>query len=235
MKIFKIIKAWYSGLTTLIRVSFTGKMTAEDPIVIYAGTSIPGAMKFGRKVISTKIGSKLLNADECELKKKLTDYSYLESLPENSLGKLYLKFYKENSLSDYGSVGDFKKEVKYGHREKRGWNKIDKFQKQSMRFFDEVSWQHDIMHILSNNKADRQGEVGVHAFLIPHLQIPAPKLIVFMMGFVEFFSGNVTIIDTIQKNYNSGKSAKWLFPVDWVQYLEKDINDVRKEFKIQIS
>lgn len=232
-KIFKFIKAWVVGLSTLIRVSFTGVMSAEDPIVIYAGTSLPSAIPFGLKVFDTAVGKKLFLAKTCALKEKLTNYSYLESLPENSLGKLYLAFYRANNLSNYGEVGDFKKEVNYGHREKRGWNKIETYHNESLRFFDEVSWQHDLMHILSDNKADRLGEIAVHAFLWEHLRFMTPKLIVVFMCLGEILmTRSFKSIPIAQKNYRIGKAAKWLFPVDWVSYLDKDIDEVRKEFAI---
>lgn len=236
MILFDIVRAWGSALSHVFSIALKQKVEPADGIRIYGGSFLPTGIFFIKKVYKDPVGKFLLDQDSCELAKKLSDFDYLKSLPPNSLGRSYYDFYKLNLID--GENKDFRD---YLQADKQRPNRP--FAKQNfnantqvLRFFEQISYQHDLMHILGNHAFTIEGEAMVHAFIVPHVRIPAPKLIALVLGINQtWVQKDLGVLVKLWKSYQRGKKSKWLYAVNWVEHLERDIEDIRNEFKISIA
>lgn len=229
-----IPKAWKSCFVHLFSITKNQEIVPADGVRIYGGSFLPTGILFLKKTYKHPIGKALLDQDQCELITKMKDFEYLKSLPDGTLGKEYYKFYQTNLMYAEGDFRDYldmdKKRPNRPFSDKQ-YNTM----KIVNRFFEQISYQHDLMHVLGGFAFTIEGEALVHSFLIPHIRLPAPKLIAIFLGIDQSIKKRkFSIITKMWKSFQNGKKAKWLFPVDWVQYLDKDIGDIREEFKIFI-
>jgi ubiquinone biosynthesis protein Coq4 len=236
MLLIDITRAWGSALTHVFSIAMKQQVAPADGIRIYGGSFLPTGIFFLKAAHKHSVGKMLLEQDKCELAQKLKDISALAKLPENSLGRLYYDFYVKNLVnsddSDFREYLDADKK-----RPKRPYAKQDfHSNKVVSRFFEQISYQHDLMHILGDHPFTIEGEATVHAFIIPHVRTPAPKLIAIVLGVSQtWVKRDIRVLSRVWKSYQRGRKAKWLYPVDWVQYLDRNIEEIRHEFKISIA
>lgn len=228
--ILGIYRAWRDSFKALFRSFKNGYASVEDGGLIYGGSSIPLVVLFKNRVLNNSDGYKLLSFDECQSKKYFSDSDRLSKLPDNTLGKQYFLFMQgiENNMDNMLLGGN------ENNPTNRKWvSNMNHKRKQYLRLFEEMRCQHDIMHVLTGYSTDVRGEIGLHAFLIRHLYIPAPFLVSFgWCLYLTITKGDFSYWTTFYTGIINGFKAKWLFPVDWSKYIERDINDVRKEFNI---
>lgn len=236
MLLFDIPRAWHSALKHVMSIACKQEVSPSDGIRIYGGSFLPTGILFMKKTYKNPIGKYLMDQEVCELAVRLKDLDSLSQLPDFTLGKMYYDFYKDN-LMDTGPDMDFREHLDADKKRpnrpyaKQNYNKNEKVN----RFFEQISYQHDLMHVIGNHPFEIEGEATVHAMLIPHIRIPAPKLIAFVLMISQaWVKKDIRFIGKVYKAYRQGKNAKNLFMVDWVQYLDKDIDKIRQEFNINI-
>ena len=236
MLLVDIPRAWGSAFKHVFSIAMKQKVAPADGIRIYGGSFLPTGIFFLKDAYRHPVGKVLLDQDRCELAEKLKDMKTLSTLPENTLGKLYYDFYNKNLIDSDES--DFREYLEADRkRSKRPFAKQNFHSKKIVsRFFEQISYQHDLMHIIGNHPFTIEGEATVHAFIIPHVRTPAPKLIALVLGVSQaWIKKDLGVISNVWKSYQRGRKAKWLYPVDWVQYLNCDIKEIRREFKVSIA
>lgn len=240
-----IFFAWVDALTALFQNIFLPytKGSAKNALLIYTGTMWPYGIKFKDKAMSINDGWIIMNEKRCFLERKLKDREYLKSLPENTVGKLYYNFIEQNLMYaekdfDYHNV---KKAFFASSRErfKRRLIKAAYYNRvrsrSTIRFLQQLGVQHDLFHAMLGYGANFDGEIGVHGFLWHHMKIPAVKLI-FIFGLIAecIRSRNLRAYRLGMEAYRNGKQANTnLFCVDWLKYLETDVNEVFAKFNIK--
>lgn len=239
-----IALAWFDALVALFQNIFLPytKGSAKNALLIYTGTMWPFGIKFKSVVMEYPEGNKILSERRCFLEQKLKDHEYLRSLPENTLGKKYLDFIEQNLKYaekdfDYHNV---KRAFFAANREKfkRRLIKLayyDRVRSRStIRFLQQLGVQHDLFHSMMNYGATFKGEIQVHGFLWKHMNIPAVKLI-FILGVIAECIRNFSIEPYRygMEAYRLGKRASSnMFAVDWLNYLETDVDEIYKKFNI---
>lgn len=231
-KTIGITKAWIDGLASLYRFTTNDNLSPDDALKIYAGTVMPTGIMFGRWVYSTALGRDLLDQDVCKLEQSLNDVEYLKSLPPESLGRAYLDFWEKNikdNIMDYRTVRE-----EFTNRKNRWKRGPLTDYKPVLRFFDQMSCQHDLMHVLLGYDIDKYGEIGVHGFLLSHWKIPAVKLIFTAFTIYETFKR--MSLDPLKVAIEARRNGKAinsnLFIQNWNAYLSMNLNTLRKLYKI---
>lgn len=240
-----IVFAWYDAFIALFQNIFMPytKGSARNALLIYTGTMWPYGIKFKDEVMKIPEGNKIMNERRCFLEQKLKDHEYLKSLPENTIGKMYYNFIEDNLMYaekdfDYHNVKrDF-----FATKRERTKRKLIKMayynrvrSRSTIRFLQQLGVQHDIFHAMLRYGANFDGEIGVHGFLWHHMKVPAVKLI-FILGTIAecFRRRNLQAFKIALESYRNGKAVnKNLFAIDWIQYLDKDVEEIYKMFNIQ--
>lgn len=228
-----LIKGRLRALKYIVIYLRERKIDRSGVRALYGGTLFPAGIELVLRTMATKEGYHLLKQKRCELEQRLTDLDQLGTLPENSLGRLYYE-----SIMSLASVDDnlLNKEYRSDLEDKLQAEIKSGNASPTTMMVQEITYQHDLMHLITNSPTSLDGEGKLHAFLIPHLRIPATHIIALSVCLGDSFKlASLVPIKEGWKAYQRGKRAKWLFPVKWVDYLDKDIDDIRKEFNVEIA
>lgn len=135
----------------------------------------------------------------------------LNKLPENTLGYQYYKFTRDgDARAPVRFIAD--KELNY--------------------VFTRYRQIHDIVHILTESKIDLAGELPVKAFEFGNTGLPMTGLACFAyFKLSKKRKAKVNMVDS----YINGLSTVPLVSVRWEELLERDVDELRKEFGIQQS
>lgn len=225
---------WRIGLVSLYKIINYDNTPPEVALKVYSKTILPTGILFASKMYKNPIGKRLLDEKSCLLEAKLTNFDYLKSLPEETLGKEYYNFWsanlQKNSSLDYQKI---RKDHAKTTNIRFNFGPVTEYER-VMRFFDQMAYQHDLMHTLLGYKITMLGEIGVHGVLYNHLKIPAVKLI-FWSGMIAEAIKTKSLIP-IKVGIESRKIGKKintnLFMVDWVEHLDVPIKEIKKKFNI---
>jgi len=250
---YGLLLAWWDGLIGLYySVVYPKTSTARHALMLYTGTLWPTGMIFKKEMLNDFTGRRLLFENSCILEKKLANVEYIKSLPDNTLGKTYYNFLKNEvgykwDDPTYVNMHILKKTFYRTPREKKKRILIKNLYqyhtrqqvrddgKTSMRFTEQFGLQHDLMHSIMGYKTDAKGELGIHVFHFNHLKIPAVRLVSFFGIIAETIrSLNLKGFFIAKEAYLIGKQVNTnLFMVDWVQHLEDDVDEIKKRYNIK--
>jgi len=230
-----LLRAWRDALTSLWHIFRTGDGNSVDAIFVYGGTAMPFfAPRFIKKLLrDSSTARKLLTEQECSLAKFLSSARLTRNIYDrHSLGEAYSEFV---SRYGYDPDKDFHSLVNKGTQVDRKWFRGDvPFRIEGKRFFDQVAWQHDLMHVISGYESDPLGEAALHAFLVPQLPIPAPFLLMVALGLHSIPEHGVRhVLSVLWEAYRNGKSASQLFDVEWHYFLGAEMAVVRSAFFVK--
>jgi ubiquinone biosynthesis protein Coq4 len=235
------IKAYFIFLCCFFNPSKILKL--EVGMMLYGNTITKSSFKFLEKFFHHENAQILFKDDRCVLAERLSDKEYLNSLPENSLGKLYynLVFNQTTGQLSTNYVELLDKNRKVGPFKKVRSDETDKYDslKKKLNIADktlcQLLLQHDLMHILTNTSSDSEGELYLHAFFLKQIQLRGPKLLALSLAFNEIILNlNFKALKQSIKYYKIGKEADWLLPVDWANLLHVDVFELRKRFNITL-
>ncbi len=176
-----------------------------------------GAARFA----SLPEGRAILDREE-ELLDILADRKWLASLPEGSLGRVYLDFMIRENITaeglveaseDTGYMVDNPVVARYGRR---------------------VRDQHDLWHVISGYGRDGVGEACVVAFSYAQTKSLGFAAIALMAGykFSREFKGE-GIMRAVWQAYRNGRRAAWLPGQDWKHLLTLPLSDVRNQLQVR--
>lgn len=133
---------------------------------------------------------------------------YLQSLPENSLGYQYAKFTQD---------GDERAPVKFIQDEELAY------------VFLRYRQIHDIVHILTDKHIDLAGELPVKAFEFGNTGLPMTGLA--CLAYFKLSAKRKNKVHMLDSLIN-GLNATPLYTVYWEKLMERDVDELRKEFGI---
>lgn len=97
---------------------------------------------------------------------------------------------------------------------------------------------HDFVHTITGNAPDIRGELTVAGFHFAQMQYPyhAFRMAV-TSGHVALVnpSGIVMVMDAFCEGWTRGRGAKNLHFVKWEEQLERDLDDIRREFDVVVG
>jgi ubiquinone biosynthesis protein COQ4 len=162
---------------------------------------------YGKKAIETRL--------------RVTDISIpdLARLPAGTLGREYADFMTRNGLKPYPK--DFfcdSTDAQYA--------------------ISHIYETHDIYHVISGFGMDYDGEMGLQAFYIA--QCPGRASPMFISAFLlnlssqNFWEGRDRL-GAISEGFIRGARALPLFGINWAEYWERPIDEVRREFHVEME
>ena len=155
-----------------------------------------------------------------ELADRLQDRSWLDGLPEGSVGRAYLDFIEERDLSAYGLADESRKvadsEIDAAHP--YAWY--------ARRLRD----VHDIWHILTGYRTDALGEACVVAFSLPQTRSTGFGLIAAGVAY-EYARARTghPCARAILEAWQRGRRATWLPGLDYVALMREPLDQVRAQ------
>lgn len=170
---------------------------------------------YGRQVVSQPI----------RLQELLNRRDYLRSLPEGSLGRIYLNFMESEGLTPNGII-DAAEEAGFDYHSPTQFEEF-----RQMFIHSEVS--HDVWHVLSGYGRDTLGELCLLGFTHAQNRNPGFRLIVFIGAIAaKFEQPSLPIWRAINQGIDIGKKSAWLLEHDLEPLLPMPLEDVRRRLNI---
>ncbi len=154
----------------------------------------------------------------------LDDHSWIETLPENSLGKAYMRFMKREKLSAQGLVEE-----------------SDKFRQNAKSYKDDFDWYskrlrdtHDLFHILTGYGRDPLGEACLLGFTHPQHKARGFLIVGFMAAFeVKQRSPKGTKVwSCFREGRQNGKLADVIAEHDLIALMHRPLEEARAHLNI---
>ena len=244
--LYKITKQWLIALYILLKCVFKDPSKVLDIDVgmkVYGGAITKSSLKFLHKFSRDEQAQILFNRGKCLLAERLCDKEYLETLPENTLGKHYYNLVYRNNAGElkHNYMDLFRNAKKDGEYKKIRNDNTDKYDQvkkniaMTERTYPEILAQHDLMHTICGVDTSAEGELYLHAFLSNQIKIPATRLVAIAIGLYFIVNKfNFKVVRNSFKYYDAGKNSKWLLPIDWANLLDRDIYELRRELNINL-
>lgn len=177
-----------------------------------------------RRFLATDIGQKVINEKRSALD-FLTKRDWLQSLPEGTLGKIYIDFMIREGLTAEGL-----RDVSY-----EGGFAVDKEQTEEERVFSEWNRDiHDLFHIITGYGRDPLGELSVLAVTYQQTKSLGVGFIAFMGSFeYQRVLKGTPVVKAILQGFKIGKECEDLVAQDWEHLLTLPIEDVRAQLGLR--
>lgn len=168
-----------------------------------------------RRLRQSETGARLL-AERRSLSALLGDRERLRVLPENSLGRAYLRFCEQHGITADGLVaaseqGDFSDR-----------SADEQFVAARMRD------AHDLWHVVAGYQTDLIGEASVLALTFAQTKNPGIALIV-LLAYLRQGSMRGGVRPVLRQAFARGRRAAWLPAADWEALLPRPLGEVRRE------
>jgi ubiquinone biosynthesis protein COQ4 len=189
--------------------------------------------RFFKRFIKTSVGSAVL-ADRRNLIQTLDDQAALARLPEGSLGRAYLAFMQEESLSAAGLM-EVSEDLVLG------------FGEDGKLVSDRERDMHDLTHVISGYGRDVLGELCLQAFMYRQTGSRGSLVIVVLSVFAFLKSGRErkptgaklvakkavkTAGQALVEAFLNGRKGAWLPGLDWEALLAKDLESLRRDLRV---
>ena len=155
----------------------------------------------------------------------LDDHSWIEALPENSLGRAYVSFMLREELSAQGRVEE-----------------SDTFRENAKSYNDDFDWyskrlrdSHDLFHILTGYGRDPLGEACLLGFTHPQHKARGFLIVGAMASFEvkQRAPKGTKIWSAFKEGRRNGKSAQVIAEHDLIALMHKPLEVARKHLNIQ--
>ena len=175
-----------------------------------------------RRFSKTSLGARVLS-QKIDLVDVLTDRPYLESLPDESLGRAFIVFMDGCGITPEG-LSEAAREA--------GLDEFDLSEDQR-RYEMRTRVQHDLWHVVGGYGCDGFGEVCNVAFSYPHTRNIGFMVIAIAgaWNYRKAFPGE-PIMSAMWQGLRRGRAARWLPETDWEAMLPLPLADVRKALNI---
>jgi len=141
----------------------------------------------------------------------------LRALPDGSLGREYARFMDDNGLTpealrEVSDAGDELSQFRAGVRR-----------------------SHDVWHVASGWTPDLLGELGLQAFYLAQLRVPFPAFVLaagLLHTVLKRREHFYDVLDAVAEGWRQGSEARALVGVDWAQWMEQPVDEVRERLAI---
>jgi ubiquinone biosynthesis protein COQ4 len=171
---------------------------------------------------ASPVGAKVL-AEKRDLIDVLVNRTYLESLPDGSLGRAFIKFMDDCGITPEGLMEAAREAG------------LDAFEltEDERRYEMRIRVQHDLWHVVGGYGCDGFGEVCNVAFSYPHTRNIGFMVIAIAgaWNYRKAFRGE-PVMSAMWQGLRRGYAAKWLPETDWEAMLPLPLAEVRKALNI---
>lgn len=171
-----------------------------------------------RRLRATPGGATLLH-DKPDVARLLVDREALRAMPEDSLGRAYLRFVESEGISAEGIIAASQQRESSMPRTEDG-----EYVHARMRD------THDLWHTVTGYRGDVVGEISLLAFTASQTANPAVTAIVIVAILKGFAKGN---LDVVWDGFRRGLRAKWIIGEPWEALLARPLEEVRTALRIE--
>lgn len=151
----------------------------------------------------------------------LLDSERLRSLPENSLGRAYLRFLESEGIS---AEGLYQASIDGQDQE------LEPLPAEAEFFRGRMRDSHDLWHTITGYQGDIVGEAALLAFTFAQMRNPGIGFIVTVAFFRDSRAG---FKREIMRGFRNGLRATWLPAARWEQLLALPIDEVRRQLGVR--
>ncbi|MFN7054667.1 Coq4 family protein [Hyphomonas sp.] len=155
----------------------------------------------------------------------LDDHSWIEKLPEGTVGRAYIEFMRREGLSAQGLVEE-----------------SEKFRSKAREFDDDYLWYanrlrdtHDLFHVLSGYNRDALGEASLLAFTYSQNPGPGVLFIAFMgcRTIAKHAPKEARIMDCFREGKRNGAKAQKIMRQDIIALMHEPLEAARARLGIE--
>lgn len=184
-----------------------------------SGRSVPNGYA---KLLSTPAGGAIAYRGQ-ELAEVLSDRAFLQSLPDGSVGRVYLEFTTRENISAQGLVGESRKGID------RDIDSEHPFAWYGRRLRD----VHDLWHILTGYNRDAIGEACLVGFSYAQTRSLGFGFIAVAGAFkIRSEIPGQPILGAVWEAYRHGRAAAWLPGEDYLRLLAEPLDAARVRLNI---
>jgi len=172
------------------------------------------------KRFTSEAGGRRLLASRPNLITYLADRATLEALPEDTLGRAYLRFVDREGITPDGLVEA----------------SIDGETGRWRSFGDEIAWitnrlrdSHDLWHVVTGYGGDVLGETALLGFSSAQTTNPGVALMA-LAATLRSFSGDVA--RRVVAAFGAGRRAQWMVALEWEQLLAMPLAELRSQLHV---
>jgi ubiquinone biosynthesis protein COQ4 len=151
------------------------------------------------------------------------DYDMLSAQPQGSLGRAFADWlvaqgFKPNELTRYDAVHN------------QGDSEI-------VRYRVHLQSTHDLWHVLTGFGTDLDGEIGLQAFYLAHLNTPLSLVTIAAaaLNTLRAHRNAASLMDSLTRGWRMGRAVRPLFGVDWASLWATPLTEVRARFGIVLA
>ncbi|MEM9738527.1 MAG: Coq4 family protein [Pseudomonadota bacterium] len=161
-------------------------------------------------------------AERRELPPLLDDHTWIEQLPEDSVGQAYLRFMRREGLSAQGLVDESEKFYKVRFGDTIEW------------FGDRLRDTHDLFHVLSGYGRDALGEASLLSFTWGQHGGNGVIFIAYMGArqIRKALPREIDVMACYREGKRNGQAAQMLIEEDIIALMHEPLPDARKRLNI---
>lgn len=212
-----------SRLRTVIdatRAALANPDDTKQAFRIAEALSFRSPQQMKRRFRHSATGARLM-ARRDDLLAVLTDRPRLEAMPDDSLGRAYLRFLDGEGITAAGLV---QASMEGAGEHASGDDDEVLYVRTRMRD------SHDLWHTVTGYRGDLLGEAALLAFTFAQTRNPG---VGFLAGIGMVLGGVPGARRFIARGFARGVRAAWMPPVDWVKLLPRPLDEVRRELGIE--
>lgn len=204
-------EAWQGIRALLANPDDTGQVFK----IIRALSGNAGEREFQR-FLASEHGPTIL-AEKRSLVDVLSDRTYLMSLPDHSLGRVYADFTEREQISPAGLVEASESVPDDGQPDDPS----------RMLFGNRMRDSHDLWHIVTGYGRDLVGEAALLSFTYQQTRNRGIGFIV-LVAYIKAGGVSPESRSMIRDGYSRAKNATWLPGADWEALLTRPLDEVRQ-------
>ena len=202
-------------LFSLLRTVGQDEERTDAALEIFDAVGGDGGERCFQRFLADAEGRRLI-AERPVLVERMADHAWLETLPEQSLGRAYLAFCRQNGFEPDGLVqlnNATNREVLFEMDPVRGW------------FWDRFTAMHDLWHVVTGCDTSGDGEALLLAF--SQAQMPQ-RGFAFLLG-LSVVMANIDLFFQARlfRSWRRGRQASWLVVARWEELFERPLEEVR--------
>jgi ubiquinone biosynthesis protein COQ4 len=181
-----------------------------DQVLVFMQAVNLGALRRRLRRLDGNAEAERLFRERPRIDERSIDYAALERLPENTLGRAYVEFLRENDISPE----PFESPPELGDA-------------RASYLVMRMRQTHDLWHVVTGYTADVRGELLLQAFTFAQIGAPG-SLLIAVLGSLRHARHVAGHARALWNAYRRGKAANTFATFRWEEHFETPLEEVRR-------